>query len=430
MSQNHTGLIFFPAFDWAISPTHPERQERLLYTRDQLLEEGVFDLPYIHEYKPEIAADADILRAHFCIPTVERVITPSHRVAAGGAVKAARLVMDGICDKSFAIVRPPGHHAMKVVNGNRGFCSINNEAVMIEVLRDHYDVQKIAVVDTDCHHGDGTQDIYWHDPDVLFISMHQDGRTIFPGSGFADETGGPMARGRTLNLPLPPGTSDEGVLWLVDEVVLPVLKDFQPDLIINSAGQDNHFSDPITHMAMSALGYAQLNEKLNPDICVLEGGYSIQSALPYMNLGIILAMAGYDYSGIKEPGYESGTWRQDDRIMKTIKQLPDQALPVYFDPGDPPHDEGDLVTRDKRVFYDTEGIMEYQTETLRVCGQCRGALMIESETSRSDQSVCVDIPRRVCPECREQAEKWIDTERARGEAPVHVMDKSQSRNRD
>ena len=426
MSQKHTGLIFFPAFDWAISPTHPERQERLLYTRDQLLEEGVFDLPYIHEYKPEIASDKHILRAHFCIPTVEHVITPSHRVAAGGAIKAARLVMDHVCDKSFAIVRPPGHHAMKVVNGNRGFCSINNEAVMIEYIRDHYNIKKIAVVDTDCHHGDGTQDIYWHDPDVLFISMHQDGRTIFPGSGFTDETGGPVARGKTLNLPLPPGTSDEGVLWLMDEVVLPMLRDFQPELIVNSAGQDNHFSDPITHMAMSALGYAQLNEKLNPDICVLEGGYSIQSALPYMNLGIILAMAGYDYSGVKEPGYESGAWRQDDRIMEIIKQIPDQILPVYFDPGDPLHDEGELVTRDKRVFYDTEGIMEYQTETLRVCGHCRGALMIESETSRSVTTVCVEIPRKVCPDCLEQAHQWIDAQQARGELPVHVMDKSQS----
>ena len=149
----------------------------------------------------------------------------------------------------FALVRPPGHHAMRVVHGNRGFCNINNEPVMIEYLRKKYGLQRIAIVDTDVHHGDGTQDIYWHDPDVLFISFHQDGRTLYPGSGFTDEIGGPLAAGATLNVPLPPGTTDEGILYVLDNLVLPVLDEFQPELIVNSAGQDNHYSDPLANMA-------------------------------------------------------------------------------------------------------------------------------------------------------------------------------------
>ncbi|MCK5914940.1 MAG: histone deacetylase, partial [Deltaproteobacteria bacterium] len=320
-SLKDLGVIFFPAYDWAISPTHPEREERLLYTQDQLLEEGLFDLPNITEFKPEIATYDDIDRVHYCFPNAEKVSTESHLVAAGGAIKAARLVMEKEVDKAFAMVRPPGHHAMKVVHGNRGFCNINNEAVMIEFIREHYGRKKIAIVDTDCHHGDGTQDIYWHDPEVLFISIHQDGRTLFPGTGFGDELGGPSDRGRTINLPLPPNTSDQGILYAFDNLIQPILDDFKPDLIINSAGQDSHYSDPITNMSVSTQGYAKLNEKLNPDIAVLEGGYSIQSVLPYVNLAVLMAMAGLDYSHVIEPDYDREKLRQSAQIDDYLKKL-------------------------------------------------------------------------------------------------------------
>ncbi|CAM2057398.1 hypothetical protein DSUL_150066 [Desulfovibrionales bacterium] len=208
------------------------------------------------------------------------VATKSHLISAGGAIKAARLGMDKCEAKAFSLVRPPGHHAMKVVEGNRGFCNINIEAVMVEWVREHYGNKRVAIIDTDCHYGDGTQDIYWHDRDTLFVSLHQDGRTIYPGSGFIDELGGPNAMGTTLNVPLPPHTGDKGFLYVIDHLVLPVLEDFKPDLIINSAGQDNHFTDPITNMNFFGSGIAQLRNKLNPDLAVLEGGYSIQGALP------------------------------------------------------------------------------------------------------------------------------------------------------
>ena len=98
---------------------------------------------------------------------------------------------------------------MRVVHGSRGFCTLNMEAIMIEYIRHKYGVKRIAVVDTDCHHGDGSQDIFWHDPNTLFISMHQDGRTLYPGSGFPDEMGGPNAFGSIVNLPMPPETCEE-----------------------------------------------------------------------------------------------------------------------------------------------------------------------------------------------------------------------------
>jgi acetoin utilization deacetylase AcuC-like enzyme len=346
------GLIFFPAYDWAISPTHPEREERLLYTQDQLREEGVFDIQGIVEYKPDIATEEDVLRTHFCFPDVAGVTTESHMISAGGAIRAARLKLGGEVDKAFALVRPPGHHAMKSVHGNRGFCNINNEAIMIEYIRDHYPARRMAVVDTDCHHGDGTQDIYWNDPDILYISIHQDGRTLYPGSGHVNECGGPSAVGRTVNIPLPPGTSDEGILYAIDEMVMPILRDFKPEIIVNSAGQDNHYSDPITNMSFSAQGYATLNHRLGPDIAVLEGGYSIQGALPYVNLGIILAMAGVDYSHVREPDFDPYAIRQDENIMNYIRRLKDVVLGVYFEPpsyeGLPPH--GQYMIRKKNIF--------------------------------------------------------------------------------
>ncbi|RPJ73819.1 MAG: histone deacetylase, partial [Desulfobacteraceae bacterium] len=217
-AKQRVGLVFFPAYDWAISPTHPEREERLLYTQDQILEEGLFDIEGIVELKPDLAVLADVQRVHFCVPDVWSVATESHFISAGGARTIGRAVMDRTIDKGFALVRPPGHHAMRVVHGSRGFCNINIEAVMIEHLRRAYGIRRVAVVDTDCHHGDGTQDIYWHDPDTLFISLHQDGRTLYPGSGFPSELGGPNAFGRTLNIPLPPHTGEEGFLHIVRDV--------------------------------------------------------------------------------------------------------------------------------------------------------------------------------------------------------------------
>ena len=324
-----TGLVFFPAFDWAISATHPEREERLLYTQDQVFEEGILDIDGIVEFKPELATIEDIRRVHFCAPDEMSVITESHLISAGGAKTIGRRVMEKEVERGFALVRPPGHHAMRIVHGARGFCNINIEAIMIEHLRHAYQVDRVAIVDTDCHHGDGTQDIYWHDPDTLFISLHQDGRTLYPGSGFPYETGGPTAAGTTINIPLPPRTSSEGFLYALDHAIKPILEDFKPQLIINSAGQDNHYTDPITNMSFSARGYAELTHRLQADIAVLEGGYSIEGALPYINVGIILALAGLDYGKVREPDYQPEKIRQSRETTEHIERVVSQVLEYW-----------------------------------------------------------------------------------------------------
>lgn len=408
-AKKRTGLIFFPAYDWEISPTHPERKERLLYTQDQVLEEGILDIEGIREFKAGLADEHDINRAHFCVPDVGSRITQSHNISAGGCIEAARLVLEGVVDNAFALVRPPGHHAMRVVQGARGFCNINIEAVMVEWVRSHYPrIKKVAIVDTDCHHGDGTQDIYWHDPNVLYISIHQDGRTLYPGSGFPSEYGGPNACGYTLNIPLPPKTCDEGILYAMENLVMPVIKEFNPDLIINSAGQDNHYSDPITNMSFTAGGYARLNEILGPDLCVLEGGYSIEAALPYVNTGIILALAGVDYSYVLEPDLDREKLQQDLRISDYTKRLCDQILAMWQAREGLRPERRPFVERFRNIFYDTDGITENQQEVFRYCDACQGTFKLDSAGSTGYRILGIHMPHGACKACRDQGMSWYN----------------------
>ncbi len=414
-----TGLVFFPAFDWAISPTHPEREERLLYTRDQIFEEGLLDRPELTEYRSRLADYHDIARAHFCIPSIEAQATEPHRVAAGGALVLADALVRGDIANGFALVRPPGHHAMRVVHGNRGFCNINNMAVLVEYLRTVHGRRRIAIVDTDVHHGDGTQDVFWNDPDVLFISFHQDGRTLYPGSGFVDELGGPNAFGRTLNIPLPPGTPDEGFQLVLEELVLPVLADFQPELVLNSAGQDNHFTDPLAKMCFSAQGYAHLNEVLRPDLCVLEGGYAVETALPYVNTAIIQAMAGLDYSHVIEPGWEPGMFDFKRSDRRAVEETVSALLEIWKKRDGPARAAraklGDAFRRRRGIFYDTDMIQEHQEETVRLCPHCPGFVTLSSKAEQSGRRLpsayCVSIPIQACPECVRAGMGAFDRER-------------------
>lgn len=408
-----TGLLFFPAFDWAISPTHPEREERLLYTRDQIFEEGIMDLPHITEYKPKLATKKDIARTHFCIPGISAQVTKAHLIAAGGAIVIADAFMNKEIKNGFAMIRPPGHHAMKVVHGNRGFCNINNEAIMVDYLRQNYGVKKIAVIDTDVHHGDGTQDIFYHDPDVLFISFHQDGRTLFPGTGFVNEAGGPKAFGTNLNIPLPPGTTDEGIHYVLDNLILPIIKDFKPEIVINSAGQDNHYSDPLANMKVTAQGYARLNEKLAPDIAVLEGGYAVETALPYVNVGIILAMAGLDYSNVIEPDYEEGRLVQSLDKSEGIKRTVEELQTIWEQRNKIDIEKlskgSKYYQRQKSIFYDTDYINENQVEKVKLCNDCPGYMSIISQAffhnGKRRNALCISIPFGACMDCFEQAHK-------------------------
>ncbi len=427
-----TGLLFFPAFDWAISPTHPEREERLLYTRDQLFEEGIMDMPEIREYHPRLATAKEISRVHFCVPDVERRVTQAHLVSAGSAMVMADAFMRKEVKNAFAIIRPPGHHAMTVSHGNRGFCDINNEAVMVEHLRRTHGVKRLAIVDTDVHHGDGTQEIFWDDPDVLFISFHQDGRTLYPGSGFIDELGGPLAYGTTINIPMAPGTTDTGIHYIMDNLVLPILEEFRPEVVINSAGQDNHYSDPLANMRFTAQGYGLLNRKLRPDIAVLEGGYSVETALPYINMAITMAMAGIDFSNVREPDYNPAQFRESARNMDEIKALVKEQLAVFRGRSGPVERfrarGRSIETTSRSIFYDTDGLREQQRTDLRICPDCCGFRTIASsavqKSGRRYTVFCVSLPAACCDVCAEEARHSFDeTQDREGYDYIYLQDR-------
>lgn len=434
MASRKTGLIFFPAFDWAISPTHPEREERLLYTRDQIFEEGILDLQEIAEYPPRLATIHDIARVHFCVPRVQSQVTEAHLIAAGAAMVLGDSIVTGELKNGFALVRPPGHHAMRVVHGNRGFCNINNEAVLVEYLRRRHGLKRIAIVDSDVHHGDGTQDIFYHDPDVLFISFHQDGRTIYPGTGFTHELGGPRAFAKTINVPLPPGTTDETFHYVVDNLILPLIKDFKPDFIINSAGQDNHYTDPLGSMLFTAGGYADFTTKLKPDLAVLEGGYAIETALPYVNMAILLALAGQDYSYIREPDYVPNKFKERktdvDQVHRTVEQLLNlwnsrNSVDIEKKFGK----KGDFFTRKKHIYYDTDYIEEDQAEMVRFCPNCPGYMIIESKANHGygypTRVYCISIPFTACGSCQSDAYEAYEREKSKKNYDhVFMQDKS------
>ena len=426
-AKNKLGLVFFPAFDWAISTTHPEREERLLYTQDQIFEEGIPDIEGIEFYNPIVAQEKDIERVHFCIPDVKSRLTQSHLISVGGAIKAFQAIMDGEVDKSFALVRPPGHHAQRVVYGDRGFCIVNIEAIALERIRQEYGPLRVAIVDTDCHHGDGTQDIYWNDKDTLFISFHQDGRTLYPGTGSIEEFGGPQAYGYNINIPLPPGTGDEGFLYVLDNLVLPILEDYQPDIIINSAGQDNHYTDPLTNMNFTAKGYAILNQRLNPDLAVLEGGYSIEGALPYINLGIILAMAGLDYSNVQEPDYDRDRLKQDHKITEYIKNLSQNIYRSWKNKDQLKNErlKGlEYIERKRQIYYDTDGILERQLQKFKICKKCAGLNTIRSNSDMGHKVFAITIPGGACPNCIDKANQLYKSLSNQDYTNIYLQDRT------
>lgn len=318
-----TGVVLLPGHDAHETGSHPENSERLHAVEQSLLAGPDRDRLLVLEDRS--AAEEDIARAH----------TPAHiefiraQSAAGPswidgdtvvsqgtfeislrASGAAMVAVDAVsgagetvtaprADSMFALIRPPGHHA--TADRAMGFCMFNHAAVAARYAQKVLGIGKVAILDWDVHHGNGTQDIFESDPSVLFISMHQ--WPLYPGTGWLDESGTGPGRGFTVNLPMPPGSGDFEHAEAFDRIAGPVIDAFDPGLLIVSAGQDGHLEDPLSNQALSASGFqalassvAALAQRLGIGlVAVHEGGYN-PATLPELDQAILAGFGGFSPS--------------------------------------------------------------------------------------------------------------------------------------
>jgi len=201
--------------------------------------------------------------------------------AAGGVLAAVEAVMKREVDNGFALVRPPGHHAIH--DRAMGFCIFNNMAIAVKFALSKFNLNRVLIADFDVHHGNGTQDALYAEPKVLYFSTHQ--YPFYPGTGWVDETGTGEGEGTTVNFPMAAGWGDEEYLRAFNEVLVPVARRFQPQLILVSAGFDAHWADQLAMMRVTITGFAQMEvilKELADELCqgrlvfTLEGGYNLQ----------------------------------------------------------------------------------------------------------------------------------------------------------
>lgn len=309
---------------------HPERPERVETIRDALIEAGLWDvfpklaplnitdnlIQNIHSYAYLNLLELTCSRAGRLdgdTYTTAESWGLAHKAACGAAAVVSA-VWEGEAKRGFALTRPPGHHAMR--GQGMGFCLLNNIAIAAEYLITNKSVERLAIIDLDLHHGNGTQDIFWARDDVLYISTHQ--APFYPGTGKVDEVGFGIGEGWTANVPLPPGSGDIAFITIMDEFILPLLDQKRPEIILVSYGFDPHWMDPLGHLLLTGGGYGYLIRKLcawADEFCqgrialILEGGYDLLAAKA-CGIAVVSAMVGIDYVDTYPCPYQENTaWK-------------------------------------------------------------------------------------------------------------------------
>ncbi len=269
---------------------------------------------------------------------MDTYISPgSYRAAALAAGAAAAAVDSAMAGRTgFALVRPPGHHALHA--SAMGFCLFNNVAVAAQHAIRKHKLERVLIVDWDVHHGNGTQDYFYERSDVLFFSVHQ--FPFYPGTGAAGEIGSGVGKGYTANVPLRGGVGDEGYARVFDEVLAPLARRYRPQMIVVSAGYDAHMADPIGGMAVSGAGFYSMAEKvrrLAEEIeesegrvaAVLEGGYNVEA----LAASVVATVAAWQESAATSSGVEESEYAQPNaptgRREPDISQVINQVRQIH-----------------------------------------------------------------------------------------------------
>lgn len=292
---------------------HPESHERLAAIYGMLDESGLMEklvlieprscseeeLQYIHDasYIERVKSTAGRQRVMLDPDTQTSPLSwEVSRLAVGGLLNAVDGVVEGRADNAFALIRPPGHHAER--NRAMGFCLFNNVAIAAEHLKRRHEMERIAIVDWDLHHGNATQHSFYGDPGVLYFSTHQ--YPYYPGTGSLNEVGSGEGEGYTVNVPLRPGPGDEEYVEIFKQILAPIVLDYKPQMILVSAGFDIYYQDPLGGMNVTPGGFAMLTKvimELAEECCggrfaiTLEGGYHLDGLRSSVR-AVLLTMLG------------------------------------------------------------------------------------------------------------------------------------------
>ncbi len=328
MSEGKSALIYHPLFLLHDTGGHPERKERLTAILERIESEGL-DIEYItprsarieqveavhgRRYIDQVRAICDRGGGYLDIDTVlSKDSYEAALMAAGGAITAVDAVIEGHRG-AYALVRPPGHHALP--NRGMGFCIFNNVAIAAKHAQSR-GLKKVLIVDWDVHHGNGTNAIFYSDPSVMYFSTHQ--FPHYPGTGRMNDVGEDGAEGTKVNVPLPSGSGDEGYLMAYRELLLPAALEFSPDIVLVSAGQDPHRDDPLGGMSLTARGFAAIAGVVKEvaDRCsegmvaaVLEGGYNLSAQTE----AIVAQIRAFQREVPEVSGFDSRVARRIDEI--------------------------------------------------------------------------------------------------------------------
>jgi acetoin utilization protein AcuC len=325
LKSNKVGIVYHEKYSqYDLGAGHPFRGDRFVNAARFFQEHGLFERPNVAMLEPKSATKRDLLRVHdedyvnlifrlarenrpYDIETpVSPQILEASLLIVGGALEAGKALYKGLIECAVAL-GCGFHHAGRNYGG--GFCLFNDIAVLVEFLRREYGLKRILIFDHDVHFGNGTSDIYYEDPDVLFISFHQDPRTIYPGTGFVEQIGRGAGEGFNVNVSLPPQTGDQSYLYALREVFVPLAEEFEPELIVTNGGSDPHFADMLGNLRLTVSGFFMLSKTIREvakkvcegKVILMPGSGYNPAVLPHCWYALAAGIAGLEKVDITDP---------------------------------------------------------------------------------------------------------------------------------